>query len=42
MTYKVMEKTTVADGFKTKEDAEDWASMNLLEDEDRTWAVVKE
>ena len=42
MTYKVIERVTVATDFKTKEEAEEWASLNLSEDEDRTWEVRKE
>ena len=42
MKYKVIEKVTVADGFITKEEAEDWASRNIIEDEDKTWEVKKE
>jgi len=36
MTYKVIEKSVVATDFKTKKEAEEWASLNLFEDDDRT------
>jgi len=42
MSYKVVEIVAVARDFKTKAEAEEWASYNLSEDEDRTWDVRKE
>lgn len=42
MTYKVLEKRCVAYDFKTKEEAEEWASENIQEDEDVSWIVRKE
>jgi len=32
----------VARDFKTKKEAEEWASYNLSEGEDRTWEIRKE
>lgn len=42
MTYKVIEKITVARDFKTREEAETYAMNNLFEDEDRSYSIEKE
>ena len=42
MTYKVIEKVTVSEGFPTRACAKEWASQNLTENEDRTWEIRKE
>lgn len=42
MSWYIVEKRVIEDGFKTKKDAVLWGSKFLREDEDRTWFVKEE
>jgi hypothetical protein len=39
MSFRVVERTVVAEGFLSKDAAEDWASSRLIEDECQHWFV---
>ncbi len=41
MKYIVCKTKIVAEGFKTVEEAETWASLNLTEDEQTSWIIKK-
>lgn len=38
--YKVETIKTIATDFKTKEDAEEWAANNIVEDDDYRYRIV--
>jgi hypothetical protein len=42
MGYKVHKIETIREVFKSTEDAFEWAQLNINEDEDNTFRVVKE